>query len=109
MARKLPAAMRTEEEKEQLDERHDELPPEEREHSEPLTVPIEALEDANYAFEGSTSDRRLRSLMEGHLRQRLARRLWLSRNSRRGERKGDITVLLNGKAAANVMRDVKKG
>jgi len=78
LARKLPAVIRTEEENEplvaeleQLDSRHDELTPEEREYSELLTVLIEAFEDANYALEGSTPDSRLRSLMEEHsLRQR---------------------------------------
>ena len=78
LARKLPMVIRTEEENErliaelkQLDERHDELTPEERAYSELLTVLIEAFEDANYALEGSTPDSRLRSLMEEHgLRQR---------------------------------------
>ena len=78
LARKLPAVIRTEEENErliaeleQLDRRYEELPPEEREYSELLTVLIEAFEDANYALEGSTSGSRLRSLMEEHgLRQR---------------------------------------
>ena len=78
LAPKLPAVIRTEEENERLiaelepfDKRHDELTPEEREYSELLTVLIEAFEDANYAIEGSTSDSRLRSLMEEHgLRQR---------------------------------------
>lgn len=56
---------------EQLDKRHDELKPEEREYSELLTVLIEAFEDANYALEGSTPDSRLRGLMEEHnMRQR---------------------------------------
>jgi hypothetical protein len=56
LARKLPAVIRTEEENErligeleQMDQRHDELSPEEREYSELLTVLIEAFEDANYA------------------------------------------------------------
>lgn len=78
LARKLPAVIRTEEENErliaeleQLDRRHDEFTPEEREHSELLTVLVEAFEDANYTLEGSTPDSRLRSLMEEHgLRQR---------------------------------------
>jgi HTH-type transcriptional regulator/antitoxin HigA len=78
LARKLPAVIRTEEENERLiaeleqfDKRHDELTPEEWEYSELLTVLVEAFEDANYALEGSTSDSRLRSLMEEHgLRQR---------------------------------------
>ena len=78
LARKVPAVIRTEEENarliaelEQLDNRHDQLTPEEREYSELLTVLIEAFEDANYALEGSTPDSRLRSLMEEHdLRQR---------------------------------------
>jgi HTH-type transcriptional regulator / antitoxin HigA len=78
LARKLPAVIRTEEENERLiaeleefDRRYDELTPEEREYSELLTVLIEAFEGANYALEGSTSDSRLRSLMEEHgLRQR---------------------------------------
>jgi hypothetical protein len=51
---------------EQFDRRYDELTPEEREYSQLLTVLIEAFEDANYALEGSTSDSRLRSLMEEH-------------------------------------------
>ena len=56
---------------ERLDRRHDDLTPEEREYSELLTVLVEAFEDANYALEGSTSDSRLRSLMEEHgMRQR---------------------------------------
>jgi HTH-type transcriptional regulator/antitoxin HigA len=78
LARKLPAVIRTAEENErliaeleQLDKRYDELTPEEREYSEPLTVLVGAFEDANYALEGSTPDSRLRSLMEEHgLRQR---------------------------------------
>jgi len=76
LARKLPAVIRTEEENErligeleQMDQRHDELTPEEREYSELLTVLIEAFEDANYALEGSTPDSRLRSLMEAHGRR----------------------------------------
>ena len=56
---------------EDLDRRHDDLSPEEREYSELLTVLIEAFENANYDLEGSTPDSRLRSLMEEHgLRQR---------------------------------------
>lgn len=78
LAQKLPAVIRTEQqnerliaELEQLDRRHDELTPEEREYAELLTVLIEAFENANYALEGSTPDSRLRSLMEEHrLRQR---------------------------------------
>ena len=78
LARKLPAVIRTEEENERLiaeledlDRRHGDLSPEEREYSELLTVLIEAFEEANYALEGSTPDSRLRSLMEEHgLRQR---------------------------------------
>ena len=78
LARKLPAVIRNEEENkrliaelEDLDRRHNELSPEEREYSELLTVLIEAFEEANYALEGSTPDSRLRSLMEEHgLRQR---------------------------------------
>jgi HTH-type transcriptional regulator/antitoxin HigA len=78
LARKLPAVIRTEDdnerliaELEQLDNRDDELTPEEREYSELLTVLIEAFEDANYALQGSTPESRLRSLMEEHgLRQR---------------------------------------
>jgi HTH-type transcriptional regulator/antitoxin HigA len=78
LARKLPAVIRTEEENERLigeleemDQRHDELTPEEREYSELLTVLIESFEDANYALAGSTPDSRLRCLMEEHgLRQR---------------------------------------
>ena len=78
LARKLPAVIRTEQENERLiaelqqfDKRYYELAPEEREYSELLTVLVEAFEDANYALEGSTSDSRLRSLMEEHgLRQR---------------------------------------
>src|SRR5947207_8315610 len=78
LARKLPAVIRTEEENErliaeleQMDERHDELTPEEREYCDLLTVLIEAFEDANYSLGESTPDSRLRSLMEEHgLRQR---------------------------------------
>jgi HTH-type transcriptional regulator/antitoxin HigA len=78
LARKLPAVIRTEEENErliadleQLDKRHDELSPEEREYAELITVLIEAFEDINYALEGSTPHSRLHSLMEEHgLRQR---------------------------------------
>jgi HTH-type transcriptional regulator/antitoxin HigA len=78
LARKLLAVIRTEEENERLiaeleqfDKRYDELSPEEREYAELLTVLIESFEDANYALEGSTSDSRLRTLMEEHgLRQR---------------------------------------
>ena len=78
LARKLPVVIRTEKENErliaeleELDNRYDELTPEEREYSELLTVLIEAFENANYALEGSTPGSRLRSLMEEHgLRQR---------------------------------------
>jgi len=78
LARKLPAVIRTKEENqrliaelENLDRRHDDLSPEEREHFELLTVLIEAFEDANYVLEGPTPDSRWRSLMEEHgLRQR---------------------------------------
>lgn len=78
LARKLPAVIRTEAENErllaeleQLDRRHDELSPEEREYSHLLTVLIEAFEDTHYALDGSTPDSRLRSLMEEQgLRQR---------------------------------------
>ena len=78
LARKLPAVIRTEQENERLiaelqqfDKRYYELAPEEQEYSELLTVLVEAFEDANYALEGSTSDSRLRSLMEEHgVRQR---------------------------------------
>lgn len=78
LARKLPAVIRTEGENErliaeleELDRRHNDLSPEEREYSELLTVLIEAFEDTHYALEGSTPDSRLRSLMEEHgLRQR---------------------------------------
>ena len=78
LARKLPAVIRTEQENERLiaeledlDRRHDELSPEEREYSELLTVLIEAFEEATYALKGSTPHSRLRSLMEEHgLRQR---------------------------------------
>ena len=78
LARKLPAVIRTEEENERLaaeledlDRRHDELSPEEREYAELLTVLVEAFEEAHYALKGSTPDSRLRSLMEEHgLRQR---------------------------------------
>jgi HTH-type transcriptional regulator/antitoxin HigA len=77
-AHKLPAVIRTEEENERLaaeledlDRRHDELSPEEREYAELLTVLAGAFEEARYALEGSTPDSRLRSLMEEHgLRQR---------------------------------------
>ena len=51
LARKLPAVIRTEEENErllaeleQLDRRHDELTPEEREYTELLTVLIESAD-----------------------------------------------------------------
>jgi antitoxin component HigA of HigAB toxin-antitoxin module len=78
LARKLPAVIRTEEknqrlagELEDLDRRHDELAPEEREYAELLTVLVEAFEEAHYALEGPAPDSRLRSLMEEHgLRQR---------------------------------------
>lgn len=78
LARKLPAVIRTEEENQrmiaelqQLDQRDDELTPEEREYSELLTVLIEAFEDTHYTLEGSTPDSRLRTLMEERgLRQR---------------------------------------
>lgn len=78
LARKLPAVIRTEAENERLiaeledlDKRHFELSPEEREYSELLTVLIEAFEDAHYSLDGSTPDSRLRSLMEEQgLRQR---------------------------------------
>jgi antitoxin component HigA of HigAB toxin-antitoxin module len=59
LARKLPAVIRTEEENqrligelEDLDRRHDELAPEEREYAELLTVLVEAFEEAHYALEG---------------------------------------------------------
>ena len=78
LARKLPAVIRTEDENErliaeleELDRRHDELTPEEREYAELLTVLVEAYEEANYPLEGSTPDTRLRSLMaENGVRQR---------------------------------------
>ena len=78
LARKLPAVIRTEEENERLiaelqdlDDRYDELTPEEHEYAELLGVLIEAFEDANYALEGSTPHSRFLSLMEEHgLRQR---------------------------------------
>jgi HTH-type transcriptional regulator/antitoxin HigA len=78
LARKLPAVIRTEEENQRLiaelqdlDERHDQLTPEEHEYAELLGVLIEAFEEANYALEGSTPHSRLLSLMEEHgLRQR---------------------------------------
>jgi HTH-type transcriptional regulator / antitoxin HigA len=78
LARKLPAVIRTEEKNERLiaelqdlDDRYDQLTPEEREYAELLGVLIEAFEDANYALEGSTPHSRLLSLMEEHgLRQR---------------------------------------
>jgi len=78
LARKLPAVIRTEDENQRLiaemqdlDERHDQLTPEEREYAELLGVLIEAFEEANYALEGSTPHSRLLSLMEEHgLRQR---------------------------------------
>lgn len=61
LARKLPGVIRTEQENErliaeleQLDQRHEELTPEEREYAALLTVLIEAFEDANYSLEGST-------------------------------------------------------
>lgn len=78
LARKLPAVIRSEADNarliadlQQLDQRHDDLTPEEREYAELLTVLIEAFEDSHYRLEGSTPDSRLRSLMEEHgLRQR---------------------------------------
>lgn len=78
LARKLPAVIRSGEENERLiaeledlDRRHDDVSPEEREYSELLAVLIGAFEEANYALEGSTPDSRLRSLMEEHgVRQR---------------------------------------
>jgi HTH-type transcriptional regulator/antitoxin HigA len=78
LARKLPAVIRSEGENdrligelEELDRRHEELTPEEREYAELLTVLVEAFEEANYSLVGSTPDSRLRSLMEEHdLRQR---------------------------------------
>jgi HTH-type transcriptional regulator/antitoxin HigA len=78
LARKLPAVIRTEEENQRLiaelqdlDQRDDQLTPEEREYAELLGVLIEAFEEANYALEGSTPHSRLVSLMEEHgLRQR---------------------------------------
>ena len=74
----VPERVRTEEENERLlaeladlDQRHDELTPEEREYAELLTVLVESFEDAHYALKGSTPDSRLRSLIEEHgLRQR---------------------------------------
>ncbi len=54
LARKLPAGIRTEEENqrlagelEDLDRRHDELTPEEREYAELPTVLVQAFEEAN--------------------------------------------------------------
>jgi HTH-type transcriptional regulator/antitoxin HigA len=78
LARKLPAVIRTEAENERLtaeledlDRRHAELTPEEREYSELLTVLVEAFEDANYALDGSTPASRLQGLMAEHgLRQK---------------------------------------
>ena len=78
LARKLPTVIRTEAENERLtaeledlDRRHADLTPEEREYSELLTVLVEAFEDANYTVDGSTPASRLQSLMAEHgLRQR---------------------------------------
>ena len=78
LARKLPAVIRTEAENERLtaeledlDRRHADLTPEEREYSELLTILVEAFEDANYVLEGSNPASRLQSLMAEHgLRQR---------------------------------------
>jgi HTH-type transcriptional regulator/antitoxin HigA len=78
LARKLPSVIRTEEENQRLiaelqglDERYDQLTPEECEYADLLGVLIEAFEEANYALEGSTPHSRFLSLMEEHeLRQR---------------------------------------
>jgi hypothetical protein len=51
---------------EELDRRHFELAPEEREYADLLTVLVEAFEEANYELDGSTPDSRLRSLIEEH-------------------------------------------
>ena len=99
LARKLPSVSRTEEENERLiaeledlDRRHDELSPEEREYAELLTVLVEAYEDDAYPLEGSTPDSRLRSLMEEHgLRQRDLLEVFGSR--------GLASEVVNGKRA----------
>jgi len=78
LARKLPAVIRSEEENQRLiaelkdlDNRHDELSPEEREYAGLLALLIAAFEDDKYPLAGSTPDSRLRSLMDEHgLRQR---------------------------------------
>jgi HTH-type transcriptional regulator / antitoxin HigA len=78
LARKLPPVIRTEEENERLiaelrdlDDRYEELTPEEHEYADLLGVLIEAFEEANYTLEGSTPHSRFLSLMEEHgLRQR---------------------------------------
>ena len=78
LARKAPAVVRTEEENErlveelmELDNRFENLSPEERAYAALLNVLIESFEDARYGLHGSTPHTRLRSLMEEHgLRQR---------------------------------------
>ncbi|MFN7920238.1 MAG: hypothetical protein U0Q16_09085 [Bryobacteraceae bacterium] len=78
LARKLPAVIRTEAENKRilaeladLDNRYDQLSPEEREYCELLNVLVEAFEDAHYSLNASTPHSRLRSLMAEHgLRQR---------------------------------------
>lgn len=78
LARKLPTVIRTEAENqrasaeiEELDRRHQEHSPEEREYFELLTVLVEAFEDEHYSLSGATPDSILRGLMEEHrLRQR---------------------------------------
>jgi HTH-type transcriptional regulator / antitoxin HigA len=99
LARRLPSVIRSEEENQRLiaelqglDERYDELSPEEREYADLLTVLVEAFEERNYALGGSTPATRLRSLMEEHgLRQRDLLETLGSR--------GIVSEVVNGKRA----------
>lgn len=99
LARRLPSVIRSEEENQRLiaelqglDERYDELSPEEREYADLLTVLVEAFEERNYALGGSTPATRLRSLMDEHgLRQR---DLLATLGSR-----GIVSEVVNGKRA----------
>ncbi|RPI26099.1 MAG: helix-turn-helix domain-containing protein [Acidobacteria bacterium] len=99
LARRLPSVIRSEEENQRLiaelqglDERYDELSPEEREYADLLTVLVEAFEERNYALGGSTPATRLRSLMDEHgLRQRDLLETLGSR--------GIVSEVVNGKRA----------
>lgn len=74
----MPTVIRSEDENKrliaelkELDERHDELTPEEHEYAQLLTVLIESFEDEQYRLKGSSPHTRLLAFVEDRgLRQR---------------------------------------